>query len=155
MYDASVLVLTTRIGTVVYNLYQYQDTNSDCLFFPNPYLPRVLKNGKWVAETKASETHGVKWKLPSTLVSFFEQPNLIVTGRSIKGDVTRMNNVFCDPATGTPLVLKTWDISALANFEPWRTEKAQVKAKAKATGNNKSAKKGFPNSLSDWYVGEP
>ena len=145
IYDASVLILSTRTGTVVYNLFQYQDYNTDCVHFPNPFLPRVLgDNGKW-GVVRGRFTHGEKWVWPKTLVDFFNQPNLILTGKSVKGDITRLNNVFCNPDRDTPLVVKTWEISDLVKFEPYKTQKDKAVRE----------KKTFANGLSDWYVPNP
>ena len=95
IYDASVLVLSNFRATLIINLYQFQDFNSDAVHWPGPYLPRVLDKGYWVADKKG--THGCKWVLPPALTAFFAQKNLCVTGRSINGDLTRLNNVFFGP----------------------------------------------------------
>lgn len=143
IYDSSVLILSTRKATIVYNLFQYQDLNSDCVHFPNPYLPRVKnEDGKWVVGSRGQCTHGVKWKLPSTLAEFFAQPNLILAGRSVVSDLTRLNNVFFGTDDPGMLIVKTLDISDLKVFEPYKTQRERCERE----------KKPFGNGLTHWYV---
>lgn len=140
------LILSTRKATIVYNLFQYQDFNSDCVHFPNPYLPRVKnEDGKWVVGSRGQCTHGVKWKLPSTLADFFAQPNLILTGRSVVSDLTRLNNVFFGNDDTSMLIVKTLDISDLKVFEPYKTQRERCARE----------KKPFENGLTHWYVPYP
>ena len=146
VYDASVLILSTRKGTIVYNLFQYQDYNSDAVHFPNPFLPRVKnEEGKWVVGARGQSTHGVKWTLPSTLKDFFAQPNLVLTGRSVNSDMTRLNNVFFPRDDPRMLIAKTLDVSDLKVFEPFKSQRDRCQQQ----------KKQFGNSLSDWYVPHP
>ena len=142
VYDASVLILSTFKGTAVINLYQYQDTNSDGVHFPGPYLPRVQdKRGHWVVRTNKC-WHGSKWKMPETIARFFQQEKLIVTGRSIKADITRLNNVFYNPDDEDRIQVKMMDVSELATIEPYKTQKDHAS----------SQKKRFANGLSDWLL---
>ena len=47
VYDASMLILSNRLGTVLYHLYQFQEANADCMHWPGPYVSKQLVNGKW------------------------------------------------------------------------------------------------------------
>ena len=101
IYDASLLVLSCRTATVLIHLYQYQDVQSKCMQWPGPYLTKVhnKRTGRWNKAKPTEHFHGHKWTMPEGLQEYFlsgRDEKRTYAGRAVKGDFTRLRNVFGD-----------------------------------------------------------
>ena len=115
VYDASLLVLSTRMGTILYHLFQYQDPNNGGLIWPGPYLTKTrLPNGKWKSLKTGRAKHGIKWLMPQPLKEVFARNDVTFTGKSTRKMVTRLNNVFQPP--DKPIHLDVLDVTTLLKF---------------------------------------
>ena len=101
VYDASMLILTNFRATLLYHLYQYQDQNSDGIHWPGPYLPKFKneKTGKWDAYPSGKGRHGAKWYMPRPVEDLLNREDLVVSGKNIRSDMTRLANVFLPKGT--------------------------------------------------------